>query len=1086
VSEKECSFDLGGSFSSSRAGSSTLISTPQHERLLAESVARSRAPPKRLSFEAGDVHHGERMKEINDGNLDYWDDHSISFVHQANRSNSARKRMFHELKTIHKAGVPFISATPVGDNLGRILASIEGPPETPYEGGIFWILVSASQATPPGAPNIRFHTKVYHPNIDHRTGILCADFEQKWGPANVPASLRGHFAESIALWSERTSPDMWSLLALLIAICGLLASPNAADPLVPDIAQKYIEDPDGYYEAAKKWTEQYAKASEKPNEDTLRFPGEPSDAIDSKTADHNDQGPDLEEIVDSLLLCDAEQSHLRQFTGDSLSKIEQWRMVREMRLALDRELHRTAPSATWELISSLGFWTDSRIRTLIRESANRQSNKATSEMQLRYLITLKSSFGCTDKFESPPEKNHEDRSPHQVILAVESNGKYSGKSDQATAVAPALVGSTVFPSPTTAAPAPSPGDTGPSTIASSVPEGSSNSPNGNLSKDSTPSKAFVDTSRPEPWPPYQPYCTTDTSGITTYASPRVFTPRYTSNGYYATRSSPRRKQTRSTSHNEAKRRSSYAYRTPYVKSDEKEYEYVDYMVGGVFYRVPAHRPRKSTYNYRGHGTDRHYYSQQPRTERPTTSAKKTPPTPKATEADAWRNRIPPGYSLKNWDPTEEPIMLFGSVFDANSLGKWIYDWTVYHHGSATPLADLAGELWHLLIQLAGKIKRAEECMPRIREVEDREMAEEFIESGERLMGKLKKILKACETPILKAGKKHNKEGAHLGKNAGTEFVDSIFGRDRQLESTEKFMSSIRLWSLRFDANCEDILRNYASRNKALVPLHSHGKTIQTNTEVAILLMKPVAIRTTFGLEDIAEEPASLKDEWFSFSTSKKDKKKKAKVAVREKTKAGKTLPDTVIDDVDFGFGISRKDKKAKHNAVNGEDMPKHSGTDLKVGFEDDLNWGGWWSIPTKGKGKVADAEDLSKESHLTSKPAERDRADWGAWGASTKITEAQGEDSSLNVEDLSNKSDLLTNHDVGWAAWSFAPRKGKDLNVEGTPRENDSTPKLDDDVDRVDWGFGAKIEKKEGGPAPGRQDLSEDMKGIKADLKVIA
>ena len=152
-------------------------------------------------------------------------------------------------------------------------------------------------------------------------------------------------------------------------------------------------------------------------------------------------------------------------------------------------------------------------------------------------------------------------------------------------------------------------------------------------------------------------------------------------------------------------------------------------------------------------------------------------------------------------------MLLGSVFDANSLGKWIYDWTVYHHGPATPISDMAGELWLLLIQLAGKVKRAEECMPRIRQEENRDMVEDFIESGERLTDKLKRLLKTCETPMLKAGKKHSKDSAaQLGKNAGTEFVDYIFGRDRQLEATEKFMSSIRLWNLRFDANCEDILR----------------------------------------------------------------------------------------------------------------------------------------------------------------------------------------------------------------------------------------------------------------------------------------
>jgi hypothetical protein len=34
--------------------------------------------------------------------------------------------------------------------------------------------------------------------------------------------------------------------------------------------------------------------------------------------------------------------------------------------------------------------------------------------------------------------------------------------------------------------------------------------------------------------------------------------------------------------------------------------------------------------------------------------------------DARRAHILAGYSLQNWDPVEEPIMLLGSVFDVNS------------------------------------------------------------------------------------------------------------------------------------------------------------------------------------------------------------------------------------------------------------------------------------------------------------------------------------------------------------------------------------------------------------------------------------
>ena len=192
--------------------------------------------------------------------------------------------------------------------------------------------------------------------------------------------------------------------------------------------------------------------------------------------------------------------------------------------------------------------------------------------------------------------------------------------------------------------------------------------------------------------------------------------------------------------------------------------------------------------------------------RPRTSTATKPP-PKATEEDARRAGIPAGYSYKNWDPTEEPILLLGSVFDANSLGKWIYDWTVFFYGPATPMSEIAGEMWLLLIQLADKIKRAEQTMSRIRQTKNRDLVDEFLDSGERLWQRFNKLLKICENYMWKAAKKESRDAKNvtMGKNSGCEFVDAIFGRDRELERTEKLMTGIRLWSLRFEANVTPIL-----------------------------------------------------------------------------------------------------------------------------------------------------------------------------------------------------------------------------------------------------------------------------------------
>jgi hypothetical protein len=64
----------------------------------------------------------------------------------------------------------------------------------------------------------------------------------------------------------------------------------------------------------------------------------------------------------------------------------------------------------------------------------------------------------------------------------------------------------------------------------------------------------------------------------------------------------------------------------------------------------------------------------------------------------------------NWDPDEHPIVVLGMVFDANSLGRWIYDWTVYRYGHDTSALDAAGSLWPALIKLAGIRRNAEQLL----------------------------------------------------------------------------------------------------------------------------------------------------------------------------------------------------------------------------------------------------------------------------------------------------------------------------------------------------------------------------------------
>ncbi|KAH6990137.1 hypothetical protein EDB80DRAFT_729555 [Ilyonectria destructans] len=175
---------------------------------------------------------------------------------------------------------------------------------------------------------------------------------------------------------------------------------------------------------------------------------------------------------------------------------------------------------------------------------------------------------------------------------------------------------------------------------------------------------------------------------------------------------------------------------------------------------------------------------------------------KATKEDVEKHQIPSGYSLEHWDPNEEPILLLGGVFGGNSLGKWIYDWAVFRHGLGNPISEMAHDLWQLLIQLISKKDFSEACVSSI-SGDERKLIHEFIEGGERLLDKLNSLLKRCERLMPKPSKR--KGTTQLGEKEGVEFVELLFGRERQLRGTKRFMRSMRLWNLRFDANCQEIL-----------------------------------------------------------------------------------------------------------------------------------------------------------------------------------------------------------------------------------------------------------------------------------------
>lgn len=119
------------------------------------------------------------------------------------------------------------------DDLFEWDATILGPVDSPYEGGVFHLKISFPLDYPFKPPICIFTTKIYHPNINSSGGICLDILKNNWSPA-------------------------LTMNKVLLSICSMLDDPNPDDPLVPAIAKVYKEDREKYNQEAKHWTMVYA------------------------------------------------------------------------------------------------------------------------------------------------------------------------------------------------------------------------------------------------------------------------------------------------------------------------------------------------------------------------------------------------------------------------------------------------------------------------------------------------------------------------------------------------------------------------------------------------------------------------------------------------------------------------------------------------------------------------------------------------------------------------------------------------------------------------------------------------------------
>lgn len=123
-----------------------------------------------------------------------------------------------------------------------------GPPESPYQGGVFFLTIHFPTDYPFKPPKVAFTTRIYHPNINSN-GSICLDIlRSQWSPALTISKGKNYICCDLVYVS----------FSVLLSICSLLCDPNPDDPLVPEIARIYKTDRDRYNQLAREWSQKYA------------------------------------------------------------------------------------------------------------------------------------------------------------------------------------------------------------------------------------------------------------------------------------------------------------------------------------------------------------------------------------------------------------------------------------------------------------------------------------------------------------------------------------------------------------------------------------------------------------------------------------------------------------------------------------------------------------------------------------------------------------------------------------------------------------------------------------------------------------
>jgi len=131
------------------------------------------------------------------------------------------------------------------DDMLDLTGIVEGPADTPYEGGYFRVKFSFTDEFPSAPPKCRMLTKIFHPNVSSSGEICVNTLKKDWKPS-------------------------YGIEHILVTIKCLLIYPNAESALDEDAGRELLENYESYFARAKLITSVHASAPKPPEFDAPR------------------------------------------------------------------------------------------------------------------------------------------------------------------------------------------------------------------------------------------------------------------------------------------------------------------------------------------------------------------------------------------------------------------------------------------------------------------------------------------------------------------------------------------------------------------------------------------------------------------------------------------------------------------------------------------------------------------------------------------------------------------------------------------------------------------------------------------------